>query len=125
VTVVLLVVLAVVLVVLAEILEARSWISVAPREQFGQLMRSRSYAPHDAEAGVWYITCVYVHGAERHQGVARSLCEAAIAVAIDALPASVPARTDYMGSLSLYEELGSLPVRDVSTRTLVRLVPGP
>ena len=46
--------------------QAIGWISVAPREQFGQLMRSRSYAPREPEAGVWYITCVYVHGGERH-----------------------------------------------------------
>jgi hypothetical protein len=33
------------------------------------------------------------------------------------------ARSDYMGSLSLYEELGFSPIRHVSTRTLVRLLP--
>jgi hypothetical protein len=77
---------------------AIGWISVAPREQFGQLMRSRSYAPTESEEG---------RGAR----------------AIDAFPATVPARSDYMGALSLYEELGFLPVRTVSTRTLVRLAP--
>jgi GNAT superfamily N-acetyltransferase len=109
---------------------ALGWISVAPRVQFGQLMRSRSYAPAEPEGGIWYITCIYVHGSERHKGLARALCEAAItyakdggARAIDAFPATVPERSDYMGALSLYEELGFLPVRNVSTRTLVRLVP--
>ena len=109
---------------------AVGWVSVAPREQFGQLMRSRSYAPRDTATGVWYITCIYVHGSERHHGVARSLCEAAVtyaqtsgARAIEAFPATVGSRSDYMGSLSLYRGLGFSPIREVSTRTLVRLIP--
>ena len=62
--------------------------------------------------------------------MARSLCQAAIAyakssgaLAIEAFPATVPARSDYMGSLSLYEQLGFRRVRNVSTRTLVQLAP--
>jgi GNAT superfamily N-acetyltransferase len=105
---------------------AVGWVSVAPRESFPQPMRSRSYRPQDAD--VWCVTCLYVHAADRHHGVADSLVERAVAhafergaSAVEAFPATVPARSDYMGSLAAYRRLGFVPVREASTRTVVRL----
>jgi GNAT superfamily N-acetyltransferase len=107
---------------------AVAWISVAPRESYGQLVRSRTYAPPDDDPGVWSIVCLYVHASERRRKLARVLLERAIAfafergaTAIEAYPASVVKRSDYMGSLPGYEKLGFVPVREAGTRTVVRL----
>jgi GNAT superfamily N-acetyltransferase len=109
---------------------AVAWISVAPRESYGQLVRSRTYAPPDDDAGVWSIACLYVHPTERRRKLARGLLERAIAfafehgaTAIEAYPASVVKRSDYMGSLPGYSKLGFVPVREAGTRTVVRLAP--
>jgi GNAT superfamily N-acetyltransferase len=104
------------------------WISVAPRESHAQLMRSRSYRPPDEDTAVWSITCIYVHPAERRRRIAAVLLERAVehafergATAVEAYPATVEARSDYMGSLHAYRRLGFVPVREASTRTVVRL----
>lgn len=49
---------------------AVGWISLGPREEFGQLLHSKAYRPLDQNEGIWCVTCMYVHGAARHAGVA-------------------------------------------------------
>ena len=57
---------------------AIGWVAVAPREEYGLLVRSRMYRPAEPEDGVWAITCFAVApGAKRH-GVAGELAEAAV-----------------------------------------------
>jgi len=104
------------------------WVSVAPRASYGQLVRSRTYAPPDADEDVWSIACFYIHPLARHAGVAELLLERAVAHAfargaavVEAYPASVLARSDYMGSVPAYERLGFEPVREAGTRTVMRL----
>lgn len=105
---------------------AIGWISIAPRETYGQLMRSRDYAPREQRAGVWSIVCIYVAAAERHTGVFGLLLERGLAHAFERGATAVEAypharRSDYMGSANTYERLGFAPVRSAGVRTIVRL----
>lgn len=53
------------------------WVSVAPREQFPRIERSRVLGPVDDE-NVWSVVCFYVHRKERGSGVGSALLEAAV-----------------------------------------------
>ena len=104
---------------------AVGWVSVAPRDEHGQLMRSKHYGPTEDEEGVWSIVCFYVHAAARHQGVAETLLKAAVEHAVANGARSVEAyphnrRPDYMGAFELFERHGFEPVRTTTTRTIVR-----
>jgi GNAT superfamily N-acetyltransferase len=108
---------------------AVGWISIAPRDQHGQLMRSKHYGPTEDEQGVWSIVCFYVHAGARHQGVAEKLLEAAIEHAASGGATSIEAyphnrRPDYMGATEMFERFGFEPVRATATRTIVRLSGG-
>jgi GNAT superfamily N-acetyltransferase len=100
------------------------WVAVAPREEYGQLLRSRVYAPRDEDDGVWSIVCFYVDPRAKRQGVARALLKAAVerafargATAVEALPHE---KGDYMGWPKLFAEAGFEPLRVAGKRTLVR-----
>ena len=60
--------------------EPVGWCSVAPRERYPVLSRSRVLAPVDDRA-VWSITCLFVRKAERRRGVSRQLLRAAVSFA--------------------------------------------
>jgi len=53
-----------------------AWCSVAPRECFPGLERSRTLKPIDAEK-VWSVTCLFVSKAYRRQGISVKLLKAA------------------------------------------------
>ena len=53
------------------------WVSIAPREQFGRIERSRVLGPVDDEK-VWSIVCFYIHRKERGAGVGTALLAAAV-----------------------------------------------
>jgi GNAT superfamily N-acetyltransferase len=57
--------------------EPVGWCSVAPRESFPALQRSKSRAPVD-DRPVWSITCVYVARSHRRQHLSSRLIEAAV-----------------------------------------------
>jgi ribosomal protein S18 acetylase RimI-like enzyme len=103
---------------------AVGWLSLGPREDFGQLVRSQKYGPERDETGVWSIVCFYVHAAARHRGVKESLLDAAVdharrrgATALEAYP---HVRGDYMGVPSLFERSGFRAVRAVDPRLVMR-----
>lgn len=54
------------------------WVSVAPREEFDYLARSRVLKPID-DKPVWSVTCLFVHKDYRGQGVSVALLKAAVA----------------------------------------------
>ncbi len=62
--------------------EPVGWCSVAPREHFGSLNRSRVLKPVD-EQPVWSIVCFFIHRDHRNQGVGTKLLEGAIQYAAD------------------------------------------
>jgi GNAT superfamily N-acetyltransferase len=55
---------------------AIGWCSVAPRETFEYLKKSRSFAPVDDQA-VWSVTCLFIDKEHRKQGVAVAMLKAA------------------------------------------------
>jgi ribosomal protein S18 acetylase RimI-like enzyme len=101
------------------------WISVAPREQHGRLLRSREYRPEEPdEPGVWSIVCFYIHPAARHEGLAKALLDAAVehaarrsARVLEAYPHN---KGDYMGTPQLFDQAGFKDVRPTSSRTVMR-----
>lgn len=57
--------------------EPVGWISLAPREEFPRVERSRILAPVDDRA-VWSIVCFYIHRRHRGEGVGSALLDAAV-----------------------------------------------
>ncbi len=57
--------------------EPVGWCSVAPRQEFSRLERSRILAKVDDET-VWSVVCLFVPREHRGRGVARRLLEAAV-----------------------------------------------
>lgn len=101
------------------------WVSVSPRKEFGQLMRSKHYGPSEEEEGVWSIVCFHVHPSARHGGVAKALLAAAVEHALERGASAVEAypherRADYMGSPEMFKAAGFRPVRSAGVRTIVR-----
>ena len=104
--------------------EPVGWVSVAPREDFGQLVGSRTYGPPEAEPGVWSIVCFYVDPRAKKQGVREALLEAAVdqafrggARAIEAYP---HVDGDYMGSPTAFKRKGFVRVRQAGKRVVMR-----
>lgn len=112
--------------------EPVGWCSVAPREHFVRLARSRILAPVD-ETPVWSITCLYLAPAVRRRGISSRLVEAACSYAaslgagtVEAYP--VEPRSDAMpppfawtGIRSAFDRAGFREVaRRSATRPVVR-----
>jgi GNAT superfamily N-acetyltransferase len=104
---------------------AIAWVSVAPREQYGHLARSRTYAPPGPDPGAWCIACFWLDPRVRRQGVASALLAAAVdhavargASAIEAYPHR--RRPDYMGAEGMFAAAGFEPVREAGPRTIMR-----
>jgi len=57
--------------------EAVGWISVAPREEFPRLERSRILAPVD-DKPVWSVVCLFVAKKHRRKGIAVRLLKGAV-----------------------------------------------
>jgi GNAT superfamily N-acetyltransferase len=105
------------------------WVSVAPRAEYGHLMRSRNYGPREDEEGVWSIVCFYVDPRAKKRGVATELLRGAVEHAVGKGAAAVEAyphqRGDYMGSPEMFAAAGFESVRDAGTRRIMRYVPKP
>jgi GNAT superfamily N-acetyltransferase len=108
------------------------WLSLAPRHEHGQLVRSPTFKPADPEEQeVFSIVCFYVHPSARRQGVAHALVRAALgharargAVALEAYAADSLGGTssqDFMGMKDWFFEEGFRPVRRARSKTVVRL----
>ncbi|MCI0687181.1 MAG: GNAT family N-acetyltransferase [Sporichthyaceae bacterium] len=63
------------------------WCAVAPRADYPRVLRSpiNKPAPDDdpADAGVWAVTCFYVHRGQRRSGISTALLAAAVDFAIE------------------------------------------
>ena len=100
------------------------WVSLAPREEFGQLVRSRSYGPRDDESDVWSIVCFYIDPRAKRRGVATALLREAVAHALrrgaGAIEAYPHVAGDYMGTPAMLEAEGFALVRSAGKRTIMR-----
>jgi GNAT superfamily N-acetyltransferase len=97
--------------------EPVGWCSVAPREDFVFLQRSRVLAPID-EARVWSITCLFISKEFRRQGVSVELLRAAadfvkrkggsVVEGYPSVPysADMPAAFAWTGTLSAFRKAG-------------------
>lgn len=95
------------------------WVSVAPRDEFGRLDRSRILGRADEEE-VWSLVCFYIDRRHRRSGVGKALLEGAVRHAgrrgarwVEAYPVDVEATTAkkasaelFTGTLSMFEEAG-------------------
>lgn len=105
--------------------EAVAWCSVAPRQQFVALERSRVWAPVD-DAPVWSVSCFFVARPHRKQGLSVALLQAAAAYAkslgariIEGYPQdlgenTLPAAFVWTGLQKSYERAG---FREVARRS--------
>jgi len=93
------------------------WCSVAPREEYGRVVRSRTLRSVDDQP-VWSIVCFYIDRAHRKRGVAKALIESAVNYAskrgakivegypLDPDAASVTSSSAYVGTLPMFREAG-------------------
>ena len=105
--------------------ETIGWCSVAPREDFGSLNRSRVLKPVD-DLPVWSIVCFFIHKDHRNKGVGAELLKGAVKYATDqgakiveAYPTKprgkrLDAGSSYMGIPSVFEQAGFEKVADPS-----------
>jgi GNAT superfamily N-acetyltransferase len=106
--------------------EPVGWVAIAPRDEYGALLRSPQYGPRDVDEGVWSVVCFAVDRPAQRQGVAGALLGAAVehacacgASAVEAYP-HVSKATDYMGGRELFTMHGFRAVRDANKRVVVR-----
>lgn len=110
------------------------WVSVAPRDEFGRLDRSRVLGRVDEEE-VWSIVCFYIDRSHRRSGVGRALLDSAVRLArergarwLEAYPVDLEATTAekasaelFTGSLGMFEDAGFEEVaRRSPSRPIVR-----
>ncbi len=105
--------------------EPVGWCSVAPREDFGSLNRSRVFKPID-DRPVWSIVCFFIHRDFRKQGVGAQLLEGAVQYAVDqgakiveAYPTKPRGKrldpaSSFMGIPKVFERAGFMKVADPS-----------
>ena len=97
------------------------WMSVAPRPQYGRILRSRRIGPSPEEAGdqhAWSIVCFWIPRAERGKGVANELLNGAMqhakergaryleAYPVDTAGGRQPAAGLFTGTLAMFQRAG-------------------
>jgi GNAT superfamily N-acetyltransferase len=97
------------------------WVSVAPRPQYGRVLRSRRIGPppdEASDAGVWSVVCFWIPRGERGREVATELLRGAVehargrgathleAYPVDAAGGRHPAANLFTGTLAMFERAG-------------------
>lgn len=108
--------------------EAVGWCSVAPREEFSRLQRSRILQPVD-ELPVWSVVCLFVRKDYRRKGVSTQLLQSAIdyvksrggsiveGYPVDAKGETIPDAFAYYGLASSFLQAG---YEEVARRSEIR-----
>jgi GNAT superfamily N-acetyltransferase len=115
--------------------EPVGWISVAPRREFGRVLRSPNLKPvpdqpaadvagaGDVAGAVWSIVCFWIPREQRRRGVAAALLDAAVAYAadqgaerveaypIDTRGARASSAEIFTGTLEMFQRAGFAEVR--------------
>lgn len=115
------------------------WISVAPRPEYGRVIRSPSIgpgrrSPEAADEGVWSVVCFWMPRRERGKGNAMALLRAAVeharaggARVLEAYPVDTagerhPQSSVFTGTLAMFTRVGFTEVeRRAEGRPIVRL----
>ena len=106
-----------------------TWCSIAPREEFGSLERSRNLRRIDDQP-VWSIVCFFINRKNRHAGLLQEVIQAAItytsqngAKIVEAYPVEVKKHQSpgnlYMGILDIFLRAG---FEEIETRGAHRIV---
>ncbi|MCZ6530349.1 MAG: GNAT family N-acetyltransferase [Chloroflexi bacterium] len=105
--------------------EPIGWCSVAPREDFGSLNRSRVLKPVD-DKPVWSIVCFFIHKNHRDEGIGTKMIEGAVQYArdqgaeiVEAYPTKPRGKrldpaSSFMGIPKVFERAGFERVADPS-----------
>ncbi|MDP9251017.1 MAG: GNAT family N-acetyltransferase [Chloroflexota bacterium] len=101
--------------------QAVGWVSVAPRPQYGRVLRSRRIGPAPEEAAdetVWSVVCFWIPRKERGMGIATELLKGAVAHArkrgaatLEAYPVDTaggrrPSANLFTGTLAMFRRAG-------------------
>jgi len=115
------------------------WISVAPRLDYGRVIRSPSIgpgrrSPQAADSGVWSVVCFWMPRAQRGKGIAMALLRAAVeharsggARVLEAYPIDTGEERHqqasvFTGTLAMFRRVGFTEVdRRTEGRPIVRL----
>jgi GNAT superfamily N-acetyltransferase len=112
------------------------WVSVAPRPQYGRVLRSRRIGPTPEEAAdesIWSVVCFWIPRSERGKGVATELVDGAVARArergakfLEAYPVDAggrqPAANLFTGTTAMFLRAGFQEVeRPRGAQVVVRL----
>lgn len=115
------------------------WISVAPRPDYGRVIRSPSIgpgrrSPEAADIGVWSVVCFWMPRAQRGKGIAMALLRAAVkharlsgARVLEAYPIDTGEERHmqssvFTGTLAMFRRVGFTEVeRRTQGRPIVRL----
>lgn len=115
--------------------EPAAWVSVAPRENFDRLNRSRNFRPID-DTPVWAVNCFVVAKAHRRQGLMAELAKFAAEFAfekgapgVEAYPIEPGEKTGsgdlYLGTPNAFLKAGYREVaRPLPRRPVMRLMRG-
>ena len=111
------------------------WVSVAPREDFIRLSRSRTLRPADpGEPGVWSLVCFWLPPRRRRRGLGTRLLDGAIEYArangarileaypVDTVGGRAPSAEVYTGTVEMFRRSGfTLAPHHLSERVVARL----
>ncbi|MBD0292976.1 MAG: GNAT family N-acetyltransferase [Jiangellaceae bacterium] len=111
------------------------WVSMAPREQFERILRSRAIGPAQPdELGVWSLVCFWIPAPHRRKGVGTALLDGAVAYArsqhaavVEAYPVDTvgekrPGAELFTGTVTMFQRAGFTITRHArSGRPIARL----
>jgi GNAT superfamily N-acetyltransferase len=111
------------------------WVSIAPREQFERILRSRVIGPADPdETGIWSLVCFWMPLRQRGAGIGTGLLAGAVdyarahgAAAVEAYPVDTagerrPSADLFTGTVEMFRKAGfTITAHPASGRPLARL----